>query len=68
MYGFGDGAPPGFRAAGVKIAVRVTPGSARARAGGWSGDTGALVGAVPERAADGRAANALAARLDGLRG
>ncbi|HET9170704.1 MAG TPA: DUF167 domain-containing protein [Actinospica sp.] len=39
----------------VKIAIRVKPGSARARVGGSYGDTGALVVAVTERAVDGRA-------------
>ena len=39
----------------AKVAVRVKPGSARARVGGSYGDTGALVVAVTERAVDGRA-------------
>jgi uncharacterized protein YggU (UPF0235/DUF167 family) len=39
----------------VKVAVRVKPGAARARVGGSYGDAGALVVAVTERAADGRA-------------
>ncbi|HTJ70191.1 MAG TPA: DUF167 domain-containing protein [Actinospica sp.] len=39
----------------VKIAVRVKPGSARARVGGSYGDAGALVVAVTERAVDGKA-------------
>lgn len=37
------------------IAIRVKPGSARARVGGSYGDAGALVVAVTERAVDGRA-------------
>ena len=39
----------------VKVAIRVKPGSARARVGGSYGDAGALVVAVTERAVDGRA-------------
>ena len=39
----------------AKVTVRVKPGSARARVGGSYGDAGALIVAVTERAADGRA-------------
>lgn len=39
----------------VKVAIRVKPGSARARVGGSYGDAGALVVAVTERAVDGKA-------------
>ena len=46
-----DFAPP----PAVKVAIRVKPGSARARVGGSYGDAGALVVAVTERAVDGRA-------------
>lgn len=41
--------------AAAKVAIRVKPGSARARVGGSYGDAGALVVAVTERAVDGRA-------------
>ena len=44
----------------VKVAIRVKPGSARARVGGSYGDAGALIVAVRERAVDG---NATAAAL-----
>lgn len=51
--------PPAHGPASARLAVRVKPGAARARVGGSYGDTGALVVAVTERAADGKATAAV---------